>query len=382
MFDDLWDMIQSLAAFRSRVVRLSGPEHHSQQDLTVVYVGNGKNLAFVSRSIFGDQAVETEIGKCNIWGAAAQADIHASNADMIVVDVPWPYDITMPCDERVIEIPAWVRQETQLMDTWTGVIKGLRKSVRDSQLRKIRKFDLTQTTTQDPIEVDRFYDTMYEPHLRRRFGVDATFASRQLVQKCVSAGTLLKILRDGEVIGACVLLDLGETLQLLFVGFSAKDLREIDGASAGIYYYSLEYAFQNGYKNVDFCGSRPFLNDGVLAVKRRWGAGVFHDWSLEHLLIQLNELSPGVESFLSNHPVITCQGDRLIGKVLISDRVLTADVANKLSHRFVSAGIDGLNIYSLRGIQSDAYDVVKSGSVPVQLIDLCDSGDPLRSYCG
>lgn len=348
----------------------------------MMYIGNGINRSFISGAVFGDDLAGPEIGRCNIWRAGTQADIHASSADMIVVDVPWPYDITLPNGRNIIEIPAWVRQVTRLADTWEGTIANLRKSVRDSQLRKVRKFKLTEITTRDPVAVDRFYDKMYKPHVERRFGGAAHVESRQHVQACVSHGTLLSILRDGEVISACVLLHEGDTVQMLFIGFSANDLRAIDGASAGLYYYTLAYAFQNGYKAVDFCGSRPFLNDGVLAVKRRWGAGISDDWSMENLLIQINNWSPGVESFLRDHPMITCQGDKLVGKLLVGEIEISAALVNKVTRQYVNPGIDGLEIYGLRGVLDDAFAAANSAGVPVQLFDLRDADDPVGIYCG
>lgn len=381
MFEDLPVLTKSLIAFRSRVLMLSGPVARSDQELTLLYIGNGNNLSFVSHAVFGRDIEQREIGRCNIWRAGAQAKAHADGTDMTVVDVPWPYDISMPNDERIVEVPAWLRQQTTLGDTWENTIAGLRKSVRDSQLRKIRKYKLTHASTDDPVDVDRFYDTMYVPHVERRFGGAATVESRKHVQNCVAGGTLLNVLRDGEVISASVLLDDGDTLRMLFNGFPARDLREIDGASAGLYYYTLAYALENGYKHVDFCGSRPFLNDGVLAVKRRWGAGLIDDFSLENLLLQLNRWSPGVRSFLSDHPLITCEDDGLVGKVLVAEGELTADRVKKTARQFISPGVDGLKIFGLQGIADDAIEAARSAAVPVEVLDLRDSSDPARIYC-
>ncbi|MGB5625452.1 MAG: hypothetical protein WBM61_06965, partial [Woeseiaceae bacterium] len=70
-----------------------------------------------------------------------------------------------------------------------------------------------------------------------------------------------------------------------------------------------------------------------------------------------------------------------VGKVLVGEGALTSDLAGKMSRQYISAGMDRLNIYSLHGIREDAFDAVKSGSVPVELIDLGDSSDPLTTYC-
>lgn len=347
----------------------------------MTYIGNGTNLPFALRTVFDEYGVAEEWGTCNIWRAGAMVARRAADADMTIVDVPWPWDVDLQDDSQVIEVPAWVRQEISLADSWDGVIASLGKNVRDGQLRKIRKFGLTSVTTKEAAEADTFYDTMYVPHTRRRFGLAADIVSRDDVQACVTHGALLKILRGEEVIAACALNDTGEKLELCFIGFSEADLRKIDGASAAIYYFTLQYAFENGYRKVDYYGSRPVLNDGVFATKRRWGAAVYDDWSLEHLLFRLNSFSTGVRSFLRTNPLLTCHGDQLIARVLTDQVPLTAEEVKKTIRQFVSPGLGGLNVYATSGIERDAQDEAQNCSLPVRLFDLQDCDDPLKRYC-
>jgi hypothetical protein len=54
----------------------------------------------------------------------------------------------------------------------------------------------------------------------------------------------------------------------------------------------------------------------VFETKRRWGAAVYDDWSLESLLFRLERLTPGVETFLCNTPLLTRHDGKLIGKLM------------------------------------------------------------------
>jgi hypothetical protein len=347
----------------------------------MMYVGNGTNLPFVLQALFAEHRTTGNAGGCNIWRAAAMAEAGATDADITVFDVPWPYEVNFLPQHRVIEMPSWVRQEVDLGSTWEDVLKVLHRSARGEQMRKIRKNCLTAVTTTDPAAVLSFYDTMYVPHTRRRFGPAATVDSRAGVLKSVNGGALLQIRKDDVVIAASILYKAGDTLKSLYTGFASTDLRKLDGATAAIYYHSLWYAFENGFRTLDYCGSRPLLNDGVFETKRRWGAAVYDDWSLESLLFRLERLTPGVEAFLCDTPLLTRQDGKLIGKLMTRDAPLSAAGVRSAIQRCVSRGMDGLGIYALHGTHANAASGAADSPIPVAVHDLRSSSDPLRTYC-
>jgi hypothetical protein len=380
-FADLADKTRSLLAFRAQAVVYSGIVRNSPHRLTLMYVGNGTNLPFVLQALFAAHRTTGNVGACNIWQAAAVAEARATDVDITVFDVPWPYEVNFLPQHRVIEMPSWVRQEVDLGSTWEDVLKVLHRSARGEQMRKIRKNCLTAVTTTDPAVVLSFYDTMYVLHTRRRFGPAATVDSRAGVLKSVNGGALLQIRKEEVVIAASILYKAGDTLRSLYTGFASTDLRKLDGATAAIYYHSLRYAFENGFRTLDYCGSRPLLNDGVFETKRRWGAAVYDDWSLESLLFRLERLTPGVETFLCNTPLLTRHDGKLIGKLMTGEAPLSAAGVRSAIRRCVSGGMDGLSIYALRGAHDDAAGGAAGSPIPVAIHDLRSSGDPLRAYC-
>jgi hypothetical protein len=249
-------------------------------------------------------------------------------------------------------------------------------------MRKIRKYGLTFAVTRDRDAIDDFYDRMYLPHTRRRFGPVAPVASRAALQYCATRGVLLQVLRDGEVIAGSVLCEYAGNLRSLWGGFVGDDWRELEGATGAIYYYTLYFAFTTGYRQIDYCGSRPLLNDGVFTIKRRWGASVFDDWGLESLLIKINRLSAGVESFLSNNAIIARHGDELVGKILCNDEPVTAQFIKKAVRRSVSPGLSAISVYARHSANDDALAAAAQSDLTIRIIDISSSADPIVAYCG
>lgn len=378
---DLLSKSGSLIRFRSRATVYQGTARWSGAPLSLLYVGNGTNRSFLLDALFGEIGPAREMGLLNIWRAAAFVERNHETADLAIIDLPWPYEVNYTDDSRVIELPSWIRQKFELSSSWEETLLRLRKSARTEEMRKIRKYGLTFATTRNPDAINDFYDLMYLPHTQRRFGTVAPIAPRPYVQYCATQGVLLQILRDGEVIAGSVLCEYAGKLRSLWGGFAGDDWHELEGATGAIYYYTLLFAFHSGYSEIDYCGSRPLLNDGVFNTKRRWGAAVFDDWALESLLLRINRMSAGVESFLSHNGVIARHGDGLVGKILCNDEPVTAQFVDKAVRRSVNPGLDAINIYARHGANDEALAAAAQSDLTIRIIDVSGSADPVVTYC-
>lgn len=373
--------LRSMLCFRSTATVFEGRIRGTDERASMIYIGNGANLAFIASRVFDKFAEVQHLGSCNIWNAAGIAREHAAQTDLSAIDLPWPFGVNYASDSRVIELPAWVHQELQIGRDWKKLWSRMHRSVRGEQMRKIRKYDLTCAATTARGAIDRFYDTMYVPHTRRRYGPNAYVESRAVVRKAAVAGTLLEILRQGELVAACVLRPDRRVMRMAFAGFAVRDLRDIDGASAAMYYYSLVYTYERKFRSLDFCGSRPVLDDGVLRVKRGWGAEIRDDWALETLLIQFNNQGPGVTSILAGNPVIVRQENLLLGKVLLDGHPPGEEALNRVVHELTNPGLDCLCIYSLHGFEGVSEYGAEDHGVPVRLIDLSACEDSVAAFC-
>jgi len=378
---ELVNKSKSLSGFRAQATLYGGTERHSGEALTLLYVGNGANLAFLLSTLFKQYAVQREFGSQNIWRAGAFVERHRDAADLSVIDLPWPYESRFKDEHRVVELPAWVRQKLAFGRTWEEVAGKFRKSARGEEMRKIRKYDLTYAASRDPDIINDFYDNMYLPHTRHRFGDSAPVASRAWMMRCATRGILLQVLRGQEFIAGSVISEYDGQPQSLWGGFAGHDWQELEGATSAIYYYSIQFAFATGYRELDYCGSRPLLNDGVFKTKRRWGAAVYDDWSLETLLLRINRFDGGVSSFLANNPLLVRQGDQLVGKLLSVGEPVSASMVKKAAKRFASPGVDALNIYAMNGVHNDAPAAAESAACTIQIFDLQAVEDPATAYC-
>ena len=68
----------------------------------------------------------------------------------------------------------------------------------------------------------------------------------------------------------------------------------LDAALSGLYFYTIRYAHAQGYRDLDLSYTAPLLNDGVYRYKRKWGAAVHDEWTIDELLLRPLNLAPGV----------------------------------------------------------------------------------------
>jgi hypothetical protein len=78
------------------------------------------------------------------------------------------------------------------------------------------------------------------------------------------------------------------------------------GAMGAIYWSMLQRAYALGCTELDLGGAPPFLNNGLLGYKSKWGSLLVPEESqgypVDHLL--LNPSQPGWRGFVENHPLI------------------------------------------------------------------------------
>lgn len=379
MFSDISDKARSLARIRGTL-----SEHRGSVDggpLSMLYFGNGSNRPFLLQLFFGGHCESRDLGAFNVWRASSCSRHRAESADLVVFDMPWPWEVDFTDDVNVVEVPAWVRQSVKLPRDKDAFLRGLHRSVRGEQLRKIRKYGLSARLTRDVADIRRFYRTMLVPYVERRFGAAAVVVPEDHAVDCARRGALLQVVHENRVIAGSVLCETNGSLQSLWTGFDTAGVKAMDGATAALFYFLIEHAFAHGITTVDYCGSRPLLSDGVFETKRRWGAAIHDDWSLESLLLRINRLTPAVECLLGRSPWITRQDGKLIGKIFVRDALQTRDDLDRKALKLASHGLDGLHIYALRGTDPSLARAVDTSGIPVTLFDLRHDDDPLTTYC-
>lgn len=143
------------------------------------------------------------------------------------------------------------------------------------QFRKHKKNILTYDTevTRDPEVLAFFYEKMHVPYVRRRYK-DALIEHFSKLQYFIEKnGELLLLKTQGNVIGGVFCKQIGDTFHMLNIGLIDDSYLKADAMDA-LYYFAILRAKERGFRYIDFGESRPFLSDGVLEHKRRWGGDI------------------------------------------------------------------------------------------------------------
>ncbi|MBP6106307.1 MAG: hypothetical protein V9E93_16830 [Steroidobacteraceae bacterium] len=371
---------ESAATHEASALLVTGSERHSGAPLRSLYFGSGNHLSYVLGLLYDEYRIEEEHRHLHAWQARNWVEGYRNKVDFVVADLPWPYHRLL-ADRGLLQSPAWVDQKLSLPESWGGVLAQLRSSARGEDLRKIRKHGLRYRIVRDEEAIRRFYGEMYVPHLTNRFGSSAYIEPEWKVRYCAENGALMEILREGEVVAGQVLFGDRQSLQLLWAGTSGGEFgQQSQGVFPALYYFGLLYAFERGYHEADYCGSRPLLSDGIFQLKRRWGGQVYDGWSRDTLFFLPIHLGQANLGFLTRHPLIARCGQDLVGKVMLGTEPIQPDDVARAELVYATAGLQAIRLYSLQRPGADALDAARA-TTGIELVDLSREAQPAATYC-
>lgn len=376
-----WQEYRESAATReASALLVSGREKQSGALLRSLYFGSGNNLSYVLGLLYHEYRIEEEHRHLQAWQARKWVDRYRNAVDFVTADLPWPYHHLL-ARRGFLEVPAWVNQKLRLPDRWQEVLAQLRSSARGEDLRKIRKHGLQYRIVRDTEATRRFYDEMYVPHLNNRFGGAAYIEPEWKIHYCAENGALMEILRAGEVVAGQVLFGERQSLQLLWAGTSGGELGpQSQGVFPALYYFGVLHAFECGYREADFCGSRPLLADGIFQLKRRWGGHVYDGWSRDTLFFHPTNLGQANLGFLTRCPLIARCGADLVGKVCLGAEPIQPDDVARAEQVYATAGLRAIRLYSLQPPSPAALDAARA-TPGIELRDLSQEPVPAAAYC-
>ena len=166
----------------------------------------------------------------------------------------------------------WIRQRLRLDVPFEQLFEDRE---RKRERKKALAFEFA--ISRDPVDLELFYETMYLPFLRKRYEFPTILGLDYLREHYLEKnGELLLIKNDDRVIaGGLCNLERG-TYSLDTLGMR-DEASSIEGVNAALYYYGILMAYKRGADYVDFGVSRPFLQDGVVMYKRKWGGSIHRD---------------------------------------------------------------------------------------------------------
>ena len=262
-----------LAALLPRVMLIRGTLISTGHSFKGLFVGNPKiHLDFCNRFLRDGYAVH------RLWRLPLPL------LRLLISVGIRPFDLAVFSLPEAIG-PHWIREVAEFRGRSTvvqtisleGGWEGLkRRAYRDKRglLNGFRnKTSLKYRVSHDAADLERFYDEMFVPHAKLRYGRHAVIDSRAEIERFFNRGMLLMIEQAGRPIAAALCREVPDRLEYFRGGISGDAARlGARDASSALYFFQFDYAISRGLKELDCLESRSFLTDGVYRYKASWGA--------------------------------------------------------------------------------------------------------------
>lgn len=207
------------------------------------------------------------------------------------------------------EIPFFIDQVVDLSIGRNGIANNYHKNLKSTELRKVRKFGYTYKVKKEPTDLKKIYKTMYVPMMNKRHkGKAEGFLD---FKKYFKNGYLL-VFQGKIAVGFASLLEENETLVIRRFGVldASKELYS-KGAMAAIYHFLIEHALNSKLHFLSFGYSVPFLDDGVLLYKNKWGARLLHDGRDPTFYFGVGKMSSHMSKLFHGKPLIFIRKNKL-----------------------------------------------------------------------
>jgi hypothetical protein len=238
---------------------------------TTLLADDGDSLDYFRCLVYGNHCDTFRKGVVSSLGARR---LGQSNADLVIVAT----------NRSLAEhyrnagfhiVPKHVKLRLPINGSPDEIIAGLPPSAREDIRRNLRRAQadaFTCEVTHDEAWFDTFYNRMYAPFAAQRHGCLAIVYPYSKVKELFSLGAGMVIKKDGEPVGAALFRIHNSNFETPFLGVMGGDVSMArDGICLALYYNAIRLAYEYGCSSVDFGYSRPFLSDGSLRYKLKWG---------------------------------------------------------------------------------------------------------------
>lgn len=263
-------------------------------------------IDYLLQSFVGDQARWEAVGAVPLIALPHSLRGLEQKADLIIARVNRAADHWFSA-HRYLRVPETIGA---LVDLAQDVSACANKTARNNT-RIIQSNGLSWFVSNRMDDFDFFYDEMYLPYIKTRYGHQMRFRNRYHARRDLRLGCLIWILRGEERIAGAIVRPEGSVLHSCVLGTAQGSVEPLRlGAVSAFYLFGSEYARQIGLHWFDLGASLPFLQDSVLRHKHSWGATLADRGENHHdLLIRWSTWNDRVAAFLAEVPLIFREGE-------------------------------------------------------------------------
>ena len=322
---------------------IEGKERMSGQLVSIMFVGDLISRNYIARTFFDESWIEKE--RVRVWKSRRlQRALDANGThDLAVVQLDSPQSVA-DASVDIFQVPCWVGGEKDLHAS--SELARRSKHIK-SDIRRIRNNRLGYRVTSEPGEFDRFYHSMYLPHIQRVFGDKAYLRTYEEIQAAIPNCELFLITQDGQdIAGGILVYDGSDKVRGWVLGVKdGDDCWVRAGALAAFEHLQTEYLLEKGFSRLHRGSSRPFLNDGALCFKKQRGMEITDHTQQRFIIMPLRD-RPGVRALLQQNPFIYEEEGKLKGAIFVPEETTSEDAAG-LHRDWYIPGLDGLTLFCL-----------------------------------
>ncbi|HZA65793.1 MAG TPA: hypothetical protein VE592_02535, partial [Geminicoccaceae bacterium] len=281
----------------------------SGADSTLLVVGRGRLLEYLSRRFFRDEPASEPGPPVALHRLRDRLADAIDAADLVLALVPRVV-AAHAAGAALLRVPAYV--DFLLPTSEVAELKAARPSLR-KHVRRVRRSPLVGRISHDPAAFEQFYFQFYLPSIADRHRDLAERQPLRVLRRRCRFGGILWVERDGVALSSNLYELRGDTMNLLVSGRRSSGDAALD-TQVGLasYLFPIDLACERGCTSVHLGGTVPVLSDGVFRYKRAWGARVAPRVET-HSELLVGWRSPGraVLAFLAEAPLVYRAGGSL-----------------------------------------------------------------------
>ena len=328
-----WALFRVVRSFRL-LHELLAPQRFFGKTIVVCDAANKKRASF---SIWGNESSLWYLLRCFAGTGLSVAEESATESPEPKPSAVWgglsslPPSISFVWHNRALSskfsrrgwlvLPGQVRSRLDLSRDIDAIQAGFsRTAKRAGQMVKDLGYGYSVLPCKSVLQ--SFYNEMYLPYCESRFAshplvkayelVEALSKDSVLLTVSASAGTVRPSLDNA--LGGVIIRRVNTSASLVISGLGGDPeyaLRR--GAVEALYWFAIEWCHSQGVISLDLGLSHPFLDDGVLRFKSKWGASVeASETGLHNLAVRFLDNGWLGKHFLQNHPPIVYRSRQLV----------------------------------------------------------------------
>lgn len=293
--------------------------------LTVTFIGRNSCDPYLISLLYGEYLDCKKIAITATWNINKTILYWEKNSDLIVFR-DRGFQPSGALVDSLFNIPYYVTQTANIPPKDSDLLPAFRDPSTVSDIHKIQKAGFEYHISSDPAQLEHFYQWLYKPFILSRHRDSARIPSWPSFKRIHENMELLLLSKEGQLVAGALNLQTDDCYTGYANGVLNADRKLIkDGVVAAIYWFGIVEAHRRGCRTVNLGTSRPFLKNGVLAYKKKWGGHVVTDDNEPEFRVLTCGNQLAAQRFFEATPFISQYNNKLTSLIFLGEHTVLND---------------------------------------------------------